>query len=435
MGGLYAHWLDPQTARVANEQGEQCQFEAARDRALRLSALFGQPVVLSGAQFVDSDAVRELFLDPVYTDLAARYDLLRLIVRPSEELEKRTTSNLLVATFQRPLQEGWLATSMEDATPIRRVAKRISTEGPEVFADGAALAEVIARLPDPSERKYIRALGKGLRYFLHSDAVESARGPADTTYWSLMLDSVDAVDNASHRYRINETLEFVERALPEEQRHFRSDVLTALLRRNWSEESQAIWRTVVSAYNEAVAISLNPEGSTFTRSGESSSLGKYTALTKDFLTSNSEQTQSLYRDLGPQRIVGGFRWDPKDLSWTEVRDTIAKTEDSWWRLRNARESGTSDEVEDALEEHCRGLSKVFLPPSDPVSPMIWMLGRVGVAFADYAGLVPREATLAFLGAEAAYRVSNSELVLRLGRYRFASKLRKSGRSITSAAVS
>jgi hypothetical protein len=432
MGGLYAHWLDPQTARVAALQGQRHQFKAARDRALRLSALFGQSVVLSGAQFVDSDAVRELFLDPVYPNLAARYDLLRLIVRPSEELGKRTTSNLLVATFQRPLQEGWLATSMPDPTPIRRAAERISTEGPEVFADGAALGEVIARLPI-GERAYFRALGKGLRYFMHSDTVESARGPAGTTYWTLLLDSVDAVDHALDRHRIHKTMEFIERALPEEQRHFRSDVLTAL-RRNWSRDSQMIWGTVVSAYNEAVATSLSPDGSTLSRFEESSSLGEYTALTKDFLRTNSERTQSLYRDLGPQRIVGYFKWDPKDLSWTQVRKTIEETEDSWIRLRNARESGTRDEVEDALEEHCRALSKFLLPESDPVSPMMWRLGRVGVAFAGYTGWVPHEASLAVLGAEAAYRVAIPEFRQRLARYQFASKLRKSGRSITTAAV-
>jgi hypothetical protein len=429
MGGLYAHWLDPQTARVAELQGQRSEFEAARKRALRLSALFGQSVVLSGAQFVDSDTVRELFLTPEYLNLAARYDLLRLIVRPNGELGKRTTSNLLVASFQRPLQEGWLATSMPDTTPIRRVAERISTEGPEVFADGAALGEVIARLPDPSEKRYIQALGKGLRHFMHSDAVESARGPADTTYWTLLLDSVDAVDHVLDRHRIHKTMEFVERALPEEQRHFRSDVLTAL-RRNWSRDSQLIWGTVVSAYNEAVATSLSPEGSKFTRFEESASLGEYTGLTKDFLTSNTERTQSLYRDLGPQRIVGYFKWDPIDLSWIQVRQTIEATEDSWWRLRNARESGTSDEVEDALEEHCRALSKVLLPESDRVSPMMWMLGRVGVAFAGMG----QEAALALLGAEAAYRVANSVILPRVARYQFASTLRKSGPSTTSAAV-
>jgi hypothetical protein len=422
---LYAHWLDGEYVRIVRSRSPQIVTDVINP-ALKISALFGNEIVLSDIQLYDSGAVQDLFLDSSFRQFL-QDDPSFLWLVASAESDSRFT--LATSGAQRARSRGWKSSSLDNPSPLVELAeilveRKIADPYPVLYEPFDGKAPLIDRWPQEQYRRVLKATTQAIYHFSSdgskAPAYRSLRtGPVKSFYEILYAMAVDQRLAPGHRNYVEDSLDFIDRNFDGSDRYRRS-LVKAELDRQRPPNKDAIWNTIVQAWNCAVHDTLSPEGGSIGFLPDSAPLGIYLEEPTSTLVT-VEDGGLISSMVGSKGVVTRLNWDVRRLDWGHVRHAVERTRDKT-RLdfQRALAHGATEERRQAFEAHVEALKKhVPLKPRDPFTPLIWAIGSVGAVVFGKWELVPLT-----VAVSQAADLTALEVIRRLRRFRVANTLRE-----------
>ncbi len=387
----YVHWLDGEFIKVTDRIRGPDFVSSSRslDRMLKLHALFGNELVVSDVQIMDSRYVLELFLDPEFREFMKEFPgFLHLIAR-AENGSKSKRFSIATSGFRRSLKQDWISSAFGDSRAIIDLGRAILTAGAldpvaQLAEDKPETIGHIVRFQYGQYRKLLEGAVWAVSHF----ASESSNAPIDEpprpdqSFFKILVSIAREKElEREHKELIDKTLNYVKTNIEnEDDRNRRSVVLKKLEKDGYPREHQDIWHTVIHAWNCALQETMKVPGGSLGTLPYSAPVGLYLGKPTDALFPTVVERDRIIDAPLAGNTVSFLSWDPAVVGWKKIQEAFEKTSQTRVSFQAAiNKDGDPRDLLSAVEDHVDALTKCFDQPILPEIPRDMWLFAFGLA--------------------------------------------------------
>jgi len=370
--------------------GHSPPVSSALARMIKLHALFGNELILSDIQIIDSSFILEQFSDPEFRRFLKEYPtFFHLVAKPQGQGPRRFS--IATSGIRRSAVTGWVSSAFEDAHPVKELGQAILSAksldpSQQLLEDRKDTIGHIVRIKWP---KYHKRL-EGTLWAVDHFASESSRAPVAEPPSGVRIQSFfevlesiagNSVLFPEYEKYIDQTIKHITTNVKDEQaRHRRSMIYETLDKNGWPDKHQIVWHTVIQAWNCAVQNTMGAEGGSQSNLPLSAPVGVYLDRPTDALVPTTIRNGKIVNSPFSGKILVPFlNRDPATLSWNEIIDVCNKTTKTRDGFQTALLSTDLLGKYQAVEQHVNALAACLEKRTLPHMPNYLWLIAAGVA--------------------------------------------------------
>lgn len=420
---LYASWLDGEYLSLT--RGIRNTVDSGIARLLKLHALFGNTIVLSNIQAVDSEIVQALFNNEGFRSyLAERPSFFRLVAHTRDPISY-SEFDIAVSGLVRATLPGWISSSLQTPRPIVELAEAILGAGSRVDPREAA-RPVVSSWKMYAEQ--LTGIAEATWFFSsqgHASVPANEQWPL--SYFEVMRMCLEADDlHPDDEKALTRAISFVENKVDDAAAlRYRSPVLREIRRVSLLDhEGQlaSVWPTIVNAWNYAAQQSVGAEGGSIGYLPLAVPIATYLDRPLNVLVHASEP--NVLSRIPREPVVVNLSWDPESIPWRQISQLVTETSDTRERFQFASIRQEPEEVAIAARRHADNLASFILPEVKASGAnWVWTFSEGLLIVLGQAGILPGAQIIA--GAHATGRSLRS-IAVRLERYNIVNTLTEAG---------
>ena len=366
---VYAHWLDPEFVDALGRDVSMLE------RSLKVHALRGDTLILSDIQLIDSPIVYRLFARDDFRQFLRDFPgFMQVVAQPSQGDGRYS---IVSRSLERATRKGWIPSGVRIPGLISDLSSLILETGwvdPDIWhtQNGKRLLATA-----DEHTNDLRGIVHCLDHFANGGSNVVVRAPAASaseTFYGVLVELRNRVDlRPEHRHQIEGTLDWIDKNIEEENRLFRSAVLTGMGGAALTRQQKMIWNTVSQAWNSAVETTIDPDAGSTGHLPYSPPIGVYRHTPYNGLLAidTPADRTTLAVPFGQDRLTS-VSWDPLTMSWTTLREIATATSSERLAFQDASVtardndmleqliSAISAQIRDTADSAPRSVATVFI---------------------------------------------------------------------------